>query len=134
MRAKFPAESVRLDSWQRIADNPVSQQTQSIVQESAMRTTDSLTPRTPTTFARRLALSGCVASWILAAAWCQSMGWRGPHLKEVDGATVEDPWTTQAGSEGRAGRPLEKEADPLNLRRFFLSEKAMEIERNCGYE
>lgn len=56
------------------------------------------------------------------------------RLKEVDGAKAEDPWTTQAGSEGRAGRPVEREADPLNLKQIFMSEKAREIERNCGIE
>lgn len=55
-------------------------------------------------------------------------------LEEGQGSASEDPWTTQAGSEGRAGRAVEKEADPLNLRRFLMSEKAMEIERNCGFE
>ncbi len=56
------------------------------------------------------------------------------RLREADGAKSEDPWTQQAGSEGRAGRTVEKEADPLNLRKVFMSEKALEIERNCGVE
>ena len=102
-----------------------------------MRTTDSPPSPAPTSLALRLAQTGLVASLLLASAGCQSMGFgslKMPHMKEADGATNVDPWTTQAGSEGRAGRPLEKENDPLNLRRFFLSEKAMEIERNCGYE
>ena len=55
-------------------------------------------------------------------------------MKEVDGAKSEDPWTTQAGTEGRAGRPVEKEYDPLNLKKYMMSEKAREIERNCGVE
>lgn len=82
----------------------------------------------------KVALGVCL---FLTVPGCQSMGFgkfRGLHMTEVDGAKVEDPWTTQAGREGRAGRAMEKEADPLNLRRFFLSEKAMEIERNCGFE
>ena len=102
-----------------------------------MRTTDILLSRTRASRARQLAQVGLVSGLLLATAGCQSMGfgkWERPRMKEADGATVEDPWTTQAGSEGRAGRPLEKETDPLNLRRFFLSEKAMEIERNCGFE
>ncbi len=60
-----------------------------------------------------------------------------PHwlaFKEVDGAKSDDPWTTQAGTEGRAGRPVEKEYDPLHLKQFMMSEKAREIERNCGVE
>ena len=102
-----------------------------------MHTPDSLPSRAPTSLARRLAQTGLLASLLLASAGCQSMGFgsfKMPRMKEADGATVEDPWTTQAGSEGRAGRTMEKEYDPLNLRRFFLSEKAMEIERNCGFE
>lgn len=74
---------------------------------------------------------------VLLASGCQTMGlgtWEKPRLKEEQGARCEDPWTTQAGAEGRAGRTVEKEADPLNIRRFLMSEKAMEIERNCGFE
>lgn len=69
----------------------------------------------------------------LFAAGCQSV----PHwmkMKEVDGAKADDPWTTQAGTEGRAGRAVEKEYDPLNLKQYLMSEKAREIERNCGVE
>lgn len=102
-----------------------------------MRTTDSLPLRAQASGTFPPAQAVLLAGLLLAASGCQSMGlgkWNGLHMKEAEGATVEDPWTTQAGSEGRAGRPLEKEADPLNLRRFFLSEKAMEIERNCGFE
>jgi|GEM_PF-2989998 len=86
---------------------------------------------------RRLAQAGLYAGLVLASAGCQSMGlgtWSRPKLKEAVGANNEDPWTTQAGSEGRAGRTVEKEVDPLHLRRFLMSEKAMEIERNCGFE
>lgn len=85
----------------------------------------------------RMARGGLCAGLVLATVGCQSMGlgtWKKPKLKEAVGANNEDPWTTQAGSEGRAGRTMEKEADPLNLRRFLMSEKAMEIERNCGFE
>jgi hypothetical protein len=73
-------------------------------------------------------------SLMLAASGCQMLGLEKPKLLRPSGTTNEDPWTTQAGSEGRAGRSVEKEADPLNLRRFLMSEKAMEIEKNCGYE
>jgi hypothetical protein len=69
----------------------------------------------------------------LFAAGCQSMpSWM--QMKEVDGAKAEDPWTTQAGTEGRAGRAVDKEADPLGLKKYMMSEKAREIERNCGVE
>ena len=84
-------------------------------------------------FARASLLTGV----ILATVGCQSMGfkgWKVPKLENPVGTTNEDPWTTQAGSEGRAGRAIEKEWDPLHLKRFLLSDKAAEIERNCGYE
>lgn len=55
-------------------------------------------------------------------------------MEEVDGAKADDPWTTQAGTEGRAGRAVDKEADPLGLKKYMMSEKAREIERNCGVE
>ena len=86
-----------------------------------------------------LARAGLLSGLVLMASGCPSIGTGKPwkshfKLQEADGAKVEDPWTTQAGSEGRAGRTVEKEADPLHLRRFLMSEKAMEIERNCGCE
>ncbi len=102
-----------------------------------MRMTLISATRIPSSSAVRLMQAGLVISLSLTAAGCQSMGldgWKKPKMKEAAGANVEDPWTTQAGMEGRAGRAVEKEADPLNLRRFLMSEKAMEIERNCGYE
>ena len=102
-----------------------------------MRMTETLTTRRQLSKVPCFAKVGLVACLFLTVQGCQSMGlpkFQMPHMKEVDGAKVEDPWTTQAGMEGRAGREMEKESDPLNLRRFFLSEKAMEIERNCGIE
>ncbi len=98
-----------------------------------MHTTHWLTTHPLASVGLRFARAGIVASLILTAAGCRLLGGM-PGMKEADGAKVEDPWTTQAGMEGRAGRSVEKESDPLNLRRFLLSEKAMEIERNCGYE
>ncbi len=102
-----------------------------------MRTTDSLLSRAATPLAHPRMRAGLVACLLLASTGCQSMAlsaWNPLKLKEVDGAKVEDPWTTQAGAEGRAGRAMEKEYDPLHLRKFLMSEKAMEIERNCGFE
>ena len=83
----------------------------------------------------RLALA-TVAVWgILSVSGCTLSGFKSKfQLQEVDGTESEDPWTTQAGAEGRAGRPVEKEADPLGLRNLLMSEKAREIERNCGFE
>ncbi len=102
-----------------------------------MRMTEALATRPQLSLVPCLTKVGLMACLLLTAQGCQTMGFpkfQLPRMTEVDGAKVEDPWTTQAGMEGRAGRAMEKEADPLNLRRFFLSEKAMEIERNCGYE
>lgn len=76
---------------------------------------------------------GLCLGMVFAAVGCQTVS-KTFKMKDTAGANNEDPWTTQAGSEGRAGRAVEKEADPLNLRRFMMSEKAMEIEKNCGYE
>jgi hypothetical protein len=102
-----------------------------------MRMTKTFATRPQPSFTPGFAKVGLLACLLLTAQGCQTMGlpkFQMPRMTEVDGAKVEDPWTTQAGMEGRAGRSVEKEADPLNLRRFFLSEKAMEIERNCGLE
>ena len=102
-----------------------------------MRTSAPPTFRITSSFGLQLAKAGLVASLMLATAGCQSTGFRMPESlrwKEVDGAKVDDPWTTQAGSEGRAGRPVEKQNDPLNLRKYMMSEKALEIERNVGIQ
>ena len=102
-----------------------------------MHITETLSTDPQLSLTPRFAKAGIAACLFLTVHGCQTMGFpkfQMPHMTEVDGAKVEDPWTTQAGMEGRAGRAMEKEADPLNLRRFFLSEKAMEIERNCGFE
>jgi len=77
--------------------------------------------------------AGLCIGLLVTAVGCQTVS-ETFKMKDAAGANNEDPWTTQAGSEGRAGRSVEKEADPLNLRRFLMSEKAMEIERNCGFE
>ncbi len=90
---------------------------------------------TPPLWTRSIVKLGLCLGLVIAAAGCQAMGDKlHSKLKDDPAASSDDPWTTQAGSEGRAGRTLEKEQDPLNLRRFLMSEKAMEIERNCGYE
>jgi len=48
----------------------------------------------------------------------------------TDGA--DDPWTAQAGAEGRGGRPKEKSEDPRWLRELTMSDRAREIENNLG--
>lgn len=45
-----------------------------------------------------------------------------------------DRWITEAGVEARAGQRRETSNDPLNLRSIFMSEKARDIERNCGVD
>ncbi len=90
--------------------------------------------RTSASLASQFTLWGLIAGVTLTGAGCQQLGLAKPKLLRPAGTTNEDPWTTQAGSEGRAGRTVEKEYDPLHLRRFLMSEKAMEIERNCGFE
>jgi hypothetical protein len=45
-----------------------------------------------------------------------------------------DPWVQQAGAEARGHRPVEKEFDPLGLKKVFMSDKARDIERNMGIE
>jgi hypothetical protein len=87
----------------------------------------------PTSIRHPWVQTGLCVGLVLATVGCQTVS-ETFKMKDGAGTSCEDPWTTQAGAEGRAGRSLEKEADPLNLRRFMMSEKAMEIERNCGYE
>ena len=99
-----------------------------------MRTPDFCSCLTQGSPAPRFALWGLIIGISLAGSGCQQLGLEKPKLLKPSGTTNEDPWTTQAGSEGRAGRSVEKELDPLHLRRFLMSEKAMEIERNCGFE
>jgi hypothetical protein len=50
------------------------------------------------------------------------------------GSESTDPWVQEAGAQARGNREMEKEADPLNLKRFFMSDKARDIERNLGVE
>ena len=50
------------------------------------------------------------------------------------GSETGDPWVQQAGAEARGNRPVEKEFDPLGLKKIFMSEKARDIERNMGIE
>ena len=98
-----------------------------------MRSFRILSTATRPAWAHAWVQTGLCAGLLFTAVGCQTVS-ETFKMKDGAGTAVEDPWTTQAGSEGRAGRAVEKEADPLNLRRFMMSEKAMEIERNCGYE
>lgn len=50
------------------------------------------------------------------------------------GSETGDPWVQQAGAEARGHRPVEKELDPLGLKKVFMSQKARDIERNMGIE
>lgn len=51
--------------------------------------------------------------------------------RDMNGGSSEDPWS-QVGKEGRAGRKLEDERDPLKS--FLMSDKAQDIERSLGYK
>lgn len=51
-----------------------------------------------------------------------------------DGTDDSEAWVEDAASEGRSGRAVEKQADPLGLRNVFMSDKARAIERNVGIE
>lgn len=48
----------------------------------------------------------------------------------ADGSS--DPWIQQAASEGRREYAVEKANDPLGLRKYVMSDRAREIERNVG--
>ena len=48
----------------------------------------------------------------------------------TDGSS--DPWIQQAASEGRREYSVEKVNDPLGLRKYVMSDRAREIERNVG--
>lgn len=50
------------------------------------------------------------------------------------GSETSDPWVQQAGAEARGHRPVEKEYDPLGLKKYLMSDKARDIERNMGIE
>lgn len=53
----------------------------------------------------------------------------------ISGADEKDEaWVTEAADEARGDRPREKEADPLGLKPYIMSEKARSIERNLGFE
>lgn len=50
------------------------------------------------------------------------------------GSESSDPWVQQVGATARGHRPVEREPDPLGLKKYFMSEKARDIERNMGIE
>jgi hypothetical protein len=68
------------------------------------------------------------ASESVAALRPDSSGYSDPA--EMSG----DPWIQRAGVEARGNRPRERSYDPLGLRNLFMSEKALDIERNMGIE
>lgn len=55
-----------------------------------------------------------------------------PTSGYADGTESSDPWVMQAAAEGRRDIAPEDANDPLNLRRFFMSQKARDIETNVG--
>lgn len=50
------------------------------------------------------------------------------------GSEASDPWVAEVAAEGRGNRPIEKEYDPLGLKKYLMSDKARDIERNMGIE
>jgi hypothetical protein len=71
--------------------------------------------------------SGCQTMWSpkLAKSFSATDGRHKPST---------DPWITEAGTVARTEHPTDKVDDPLGLRKIFVSEKAREIERNCGVD
>jgi hypothetical protein len=71
--------------------------------------------------------SGCQTMWSSRLA---------KSLKPTDGRhqPATDPWITEAGTVARTEHPTDKVDDPLGLRKIFVSDKAREIERNCGVD
>ncbi len=57
-----------------------------------------------------------------------------PPVRTSDPGTdgSSDPWIQQAASEGRREYSVEKVNDPLGLRKYVMSDRAREIERNVG--
>jgi hypothetical protein len=66
---------------------------------------------------------------ILLCGWgCQSLG------SGSDGTTTDrnDPWVQDVGTYARGEHTPEPVNDPLNLRKFLVSEQTRDIERNLG--
>lgn len=80
-------------------------------------------------YAASLAFAGCTTN-------SQSMFKAWSPVKDADYADPtsgkDDPWTSQAGSVGRADRPLEKSEEPRWFRKAIMSDRAREIEANLG--
>jgi hypothetical protein len=88
---------------------------------------------------RRLSMIACLAAASLATSGCawlsEQPGFaalRPPATGYSDGTESSDPWVMQAAAEGRRDFRTESANDPLNLRRFFMSQKARDIETNVG--
>lgn len=88
---------------------------------------------------RRLVMCACLAAASLATTGCtwlsQRPGFaalRPPSTGYADGTESSDPWVMEAAAEGRRDFRTESANDPLNLRRFFMSQKARDIEQNVG--
>jgi|GEM_PF-1756092 len=70
----------------------------------------------------------------LMAGGCQSaMGSRAVRAAAAEEESDKsDAWVHSAGDVARTEHTLEEIHDPLGLRKYFMSEKAREIERNVG--
>lgn len=82
--------------------------------------------------AMTLVLIGTVSGCSASSQWTMAKLWSNPGYS--DGTAEVEEWVEDAGAEGRAGRPVETELDPLGLKQIFRSEKALSIERNLGIE
>ena len=79
---------------------------------------------------------------IISQSGCLSTGGAGggrlsrllpaPEQTDYGPSGSSDPWIQEAVAEGRRDHSVEKVNDPLKLRRFFVSERAREIEASVG--
>lgn len=56
----------------------------------------------------------------------------GQSSRENPADEPSDPWINDAGNVARTEHPSEEINDPLNLRQYFMSQRARDIERNLG--
>jgi hypothetical protein len=89
---------------------------------------------------RTLALTLFVAVLIASQSGCNFSRGRLaralPTTGHYDDGTDDssDPWIAAAADEGRVEFRKEKESDPLGLKKYWMSQKARDIERNMGIE
>lgn len=77
------------------------------------------------------------AMLLASSVGCQSWGQPGRMSSRLNSQgsrenPVIDPWVQEYGEFARNELPPESSNDPLGLRKYFVSEKARDIERNLG--